>query len=372
MNVEDMRGGYTTGSCATAGVKAGLLALIEEEIVDQISIRNPQDAFITVPIAKVEVISPTEAMVTVVKDGGDDPDVTHGTDIVTTVTLNQSGKITYEAGFGVGIVTKPGLALPVGEPAINPGPRTMISYVFDELVPKGTGIHVKVSVPAGETLARKTLNGTLGIEGGISIIGTTGIVKPMSEEGFKNSLVPQLRVMKEAGYTTAILVPGRIGQEIAKEQLGISINQMAETSNFIGFMLEQCVKIGFKNILIIGHIGKIIKLASGSFHTHNRMSDGRMETIVAYAALEGASQQVCEELMDCRTTEAAMPIIEREHLEGIYQRVADRASLRSMRYIAQDANVGIIISTLDGTILAVDEVAKKIGEEESWHIPCMS
>ena len=167
-------------------------------------------------------------------------------------------------------------------------------------------------------------------------------------------------------------MPGRIGQEIAKEQLGISINQMAETSNFIGFMLEQCVKIGFKNILIIGHIGKIIKLASGSFHTHNRMSDGRMETIVAYAALEGASREVCEELMDCRTTEAAMPIIEREHLEGIYQRVADRASLRSMRYIAQDAKVGIIISTLDGTILAVDEVAKEIGEEESWHIPCMS
>ena len=372
MNVEDMRGGYTTGSCATAGVKAGLLALIEEEIVDQVSIRNPQDAFIDVPISKVEVLSPAEVMVTVVKDGGDDPDVTHGTDIVTTVTLNQSGAITYEAGFGVGIVTKPGLALPVGEPAINPGPRTMISYVFEELVPKGMGIHVKVSVPAGETLARKTLNGTLGIEGGISIIGTTGIVKPMSEEGFKNSLVPQLRVMKEAGYTTAILVPGRIGQEIAKEQLGISINQMAETSNFIGFMLEQCVKIGFKNILIIGHIGKIIKLASGSFHTHNRMSDGRMETIVAYAALEGASQQVCEELMDCRTTEADMPIIEREHLEGIYQRVADRASLRSMRYIAQDAKVGIIISTLDGTILAVDEVAKEIGEEESWHIPCMS
>ena len=221
-------------------------------------------------------------------------------------------------------------------------------------------------------LAKKTLNHTLGIEGGISIIGTTGIVKPMSEEGFKNSLVPQLKVMKANGCETAVLVPGRIGQDLAEQVLGIHKNQMAETSNFIGFMLEQAVHIGFKRILIIGHIGKLIKLASGSFHTHNRMSDGRMESIVAYAALEGASQAVCEELFNCQTTESTFPILEREGLTGVYQRVVDRASLRSERYIANEAEVGIIITTLKGEILAMDKHAKEIGELEHWHIPCIS
>ena len=355
MKVEDMKGGYTTGSCATAGMKAGLLALLDKNIVDQVVIENPQGQYIEVPIKAVEVISDTEAKVTVMKDGGDDPDVTHGNDVETT-----------------GTVTKPGLAMPPVEPAINPGPRAMMKIVFEELCVRGQGVTVTVSVPNGMVLAKKTLNHTLGIEGGISIIGTTGIVKPMSEEGFKNSLVPQLKVMKANGCETAVLVPGRIGQDLAEQVLGIHKNQMAETSNFIGFMLEKAVQIGFKRILIIGHIGKLIKLASGSFHTHNRMSDGRMESIVAYAALEGASQAVCEELFNCQTTESTFPILEREGLTGVYQRVVDRASLRSERYIANEAEVGIIITTLKGEILAMDKHAKEIGELEHWHIPCIS
>jgi len=317
-----MKGGYTTGSCATAGMKAGLLALL-------------------------------------------DPDVTHGNDVETTVSLDDTGELRFRAGFGVGTVTKPGLAMPPGEPAINPGPRAMMKIVFEEHCVHGQGVTVTVR-------AKKTLNHTLGIEGGISIIGTTGIVKPMSEEGFKNSLVPQLKVMKANGCETAVLVPGRIGQDLAEQVLGIHKNQMAETSNFIGFMLEKAVQIGFKRILIIGHIGKLIKLASGSFHTHNRMSDGRMESIVAYAALEGASQEVCEELFNCQTTESTFPILEREGLTGVYQRVVDRASLRSERYIANEAEVGIIITTLKGEILAMDKHAKEIGELEHWHIPCIS
>ncbi len=372
MNVEDMKGGYTTGSCATAGVKAGLLALLEQNIVDTVIIENPQGQYIEVPIKEVIRISDVEAQVTVVKDGGDDPDVTHGNAVVTTVVLTDSGTLSFHAGHGVGTVTKPGLALPVGEPAINPGPRKMMQIVFEEFCVKGEGVDVTVTVPNGLDLAKKTLNHTLGIEGGISIIGTTGIVKPMSEEGFKNSLVPQLEVMKANGIETAVLVPGRIGQELAEQVLGIHKNQMAETSNFIGFMLEQAVRIGFKQILIIGHIGKLVKLANGSFHTHNRMSDGRMETIVAYAALEGASQAVCEELFQCQTTESTFPILEREGLTGVYQRIVDRAALRSERYIAKEAQVGIIITTLQGDILAIDENAKDIGERETWRIPYIS
>lgn len=370
MDIENMKGGYTTGSCATGGMKAALWLLLYEEELEEVTVENPQGTQITMPVKRVELLSPTMARTTIVKDGGDDPDVTHGTDIVTTVTLDESGTLRFIAGEGVGTVTKPGLALAVGEPAINPGPRTMMTKVFEALLKEGQGVTVTVSVPEGKNLAKKTLNATLGIEGGISIIGTTGIVKPMSEEGFKNSLVPQLQVMKEAGYEVAVLVPGRIGQELAERELGIPKEQMAETSNFIGFMLEKAVKIGFTKILIVGHIGKIIKLASGSFHTHNRMSDGRMETVVAYAALCGATQTVAQELMECRTTEAAMPILAREHLEQVYQIVADRAAMRSERYIAGDAKVGIIIATLDGDILAMNDTAKQIGGEQAWRIPC--
>lgn len=375
MDTREMKGGYTTGSCATAGMKAALWALLKEECPTMVTVINPQDQPISVPIKAVTTLSATEATATVVKDGGDDPDVTHGTDVVTTVRLTDDGSLSFHAGFGVGIITKPGLQLPPGEPAINPGPRAMMKRVFDELQGEGLlahhGVAVTVSVPAGEVLAKKTLNSTLGIEGGISIIGTTGIVKPMSEEAFKDSLVPQLKVMKAAGYETAILVPGRIGQDLAQKLFCISVNQMAETSNFIGFMLEQCVKIGFKKIVIIGHVGKLIKLASGSFHTHNRMSDGRIETLIAYAALEGASQAVAEELWHCRTTEAAMPILAAHGLTAVYDRIAARASLRSERYIAGEAEVGIVLATMDGELLAMDETARRIGGEEHWHIPCM-
>ena len=366
-----LRYGYTTGSCAAAAAQAATRMLLTGEKVEEVALQTPKGILLHLLI---EEISMDEGRVrcAVQKDGGDDPDVTHGNDVETTVTLDNTGELRFRAGFGVGTVTKPGLAMPPGEPAINPGPRAMMKIVFEEHCVHGQGVTVTVSVPNGKVLAKKTLNHTLGIEGGISIIGTTGIVKPMSEEGFKNSLVPQLKVMKANGCETAVLVPGRIGQDLAEQVLGIHKNQMAETSNFIGFMLEKAVQIGFKRILIIGHIGKLIKLASGSFHTHNRMSDGRMESIVAYAALEGASQEVCEELFNCQTTESTFPILEREGLTGVYQRVVDRASLRSERYIANEAEVGIIITTLKGEILAMDKHAKEIGELEHWHIPCIS
>ena len=176
MDIEAMRGGYTTGSCATAGMKAALMALLSEEYPSRVTVINPQDTPIDVPIKSVEVISDTEARGTVVKDGGDDPDVTHGTDVVTTVQLTTDGELQFRAGFGVGTVTKPGLAMPPGEPAINPGPRTMMTTVFKEFCTAGQGVIVTVSVPNGEVLAKKTLNSTLGIEGGIFLLSAPPVL----------------------------------------------------------------------------------------------------------------------------------------------------------------------------------------------------
>lgn len=370
MKVKDMRSGYTTGSCASAGMKAALLSLLQQKQEQAVVVLSPQEVQIRVPIERVEVLSSRVAKAVVIKDGGDDPDITHGVPITTEVELTDRPGLVFQAGEGVGIVTKPGLSIPVGEPAINPGPRQMMQRVYEELVPLDKGLIVTVSVENGRALATKTLNPVLGVEGGISIIGTSGIVKPMSEEGFKDSLVPQLTVIKASGLDTVVLTPGRIGMEAAVHW-NVDRQFLAETSNFIGFMLEKSVETGLKNIVLLGHLGKLVKVASGSFHTHNRMSDGRMETLVAYAGMNGASAEVMKELYQCLTTEAAMDIIAREGLECIYGQLAERAAQRASRYIYHEAKVGVIFITLEGKVLAMDQNAKDIGGAQSWNLPSM-
>lgn len=358
MNFYQMKSGYTTGSCATAGMKAALIALVYGKFIKYTTIKSPQLEDIIVPIKKVELIDETLAKAIVIKDAGDDPDITNGAEIHVSVKIIDNKGLFFKAGKGVGKVTKKGLALPIGEPAINPGPRKMMQLVYESFKDEIEGLEVCISVPSGEDLAKKTLNPTLGIVGGISIIGTTGIVKPMSEEGFKNSLIPQLKVIKEAGYEEVILVPGRIGHLVAKK-LGYPAEQMAETSNFIGFMLEQAVRIGFRKILIIGHIGKLIKLSSGSFHTHNKMSDGRLETLAAYAGLFGASRYVIRQILEANTTEAVLPIISNNALFQVYDYAVKRAVIRAERYIHNEASINIVMSSLDGKVLANSKNKKK-------------
>lgn len=360
-----MREGHTTGATATAAMKAAILA-IRGEFPRMVTVLSPQHAEITVPI---ESASAKDGVgeATALKDGGDDLDCTHGTPVVVSVRYRETPGLELQAGKGVGTVTKPGLQVPVGKPAINPGPQIMMRYVYEELVGKDAGLEVTVSVPAGETLAKETLNPAMGVMGGISILGTTGIVKPMSEDAYKRSLAPQMSVIRACGYKAAVLAPGRIG-ETAAVRMGIPKDVIAETSNFIGFMLEQAVAAGFEKLLLIGHMGKLVKVASGSFHTYNRNSDGRMETMAAYAARNGASPDVVGEIMDCTTTDAGAAIIAREHLEAVYPQMAERAQVRSERYIFGKARVGVIFAAMDGTVIAMSSHAKEIIEEEKWHI----
>ncbi len=371
MEKKNMRSGYTTGSCAAAGMKAALLYLLKREAVSSVTVLSPQDQEIRVPVESVDIKDDCRASAVVIKDGGDDPDITHGVPITTDVELTDKPGLVFKAGAGVGMVTKPGLSIPVGEPAVNPGPREMMRRVYCELVSPHQGVIVTIHVKNGAQLASKTLNPVLGVEGGISIIGTSGIVKPMSEEGFKDSLVPQLSVIRAAGEDTVVLTPGRIGMDAANH-LHIRKELLAETSNFIGFMLEKSVENGLKNIVLLGHLGKLVKVASGSFHTHNRMSDGRMETLAAYAGMNGASPEVMKEIYRCLTTEAAMEIIAREGLQHIYGQIAERAAQRAARYIYHEAKVGVILITLEGDVLAADKNAQEIGGAYSWDLPSMS
>lgn len=360
-----LREGHTTGATATGAMKAALLA-IRGEFPDHVTVLSPQRTELTIPVESAEAHGRV-GTATCLKDGGDDVDCTHGTAIIVTVELTDTPGLVLKAGKGVGTVTKPGLQVQVGKPAINPGPQIMMRYVYEELVDKDQGLIVTVSIPKGEELAKQTLNPTLGVMGGISVLGTTGIVKPMSEEAYKKSLTPQVSVVWASGIRTAVLCPGRIGETAAKT-MGIPADAIIETSNFIGFMMEQCVAGGFQKMLLIGHMGKLVKVASGSFHTYNRNSDGRMETMAAYAAMNGASTDVVREIMCCTTTDGAATIVHREGLDCIYQEMAERAQVRSERYIFGKAKIGVIFAAMDGTIQAVSSHAKEILEEEKWNI----
>ena len=361
-----MRPGITTGTCAAAATKAALLAWSGQK-PDTVDVTSPQGNIIHVKIAAYEqlVNGGTGA---VIKDAGDDPDVTHGTTVIAEVKVQKDTDIIITAGIGVGTVTKPGLSVGIGEPAINPGPRKMIMQAVRDVLPAGFGAIISISIPDGQRLAKRTLNASLGIVGGLSIIGTTGIVEPMSEEAFKNSLSPQISVVKALGYDQVVFAPGKIGQNIAINRYDLPAETVIQTSNFIGHMLESAVHYNMKKVLLFGHLGKLVKVAAGIFHTHNRMADARFETLAAYMAAEGAPRQAILDILACTTTEAAMPIIAHYKLQSVYQVLAERASARAKRYVFDDLIVGTVIVTLQGDILGLDDTAREIGGSLGWNI----
>lgn len=360
-----LREGYTTGATATVAMKAAVLA-IKGEFPKQVTVLSPQRTEITLPVQSASAEN-NIGTATVLKDAGDDLDCTNGTPIVVTVELTDKSGMELRAGKGVGTVTRPGLQVQVGRPAINPGPQIMLRYVYEELIAPAHGCIVTISIPKGEALAKQTLNPALGVVGGISVLGTTGIVKPMSEDAYRRSLAPQVPVVWASGIRTATLCPGRIGEHAA-QIMEIPKESIIETSNYIGYMMEQCVAKGFEKMLLIGHMGKLVKVASGSFHTYNRNSDGRMETMAAYAAMNGAAPAIVREIMECNTTDGAALIIAREGYNMIYGQMAERAQVRAERYIFGKARVGIVFAGMDGTVQAVSSRAKEILEEEKWNI----
>ncbi|WP_091829575.1 cobalt-precorrin-5B (C(1))-methyltransferase CbiD [Propionispira arboris] len=362
-----MKNGFTTGACAAAGTKAALLAL-QGETVSNVTIMALSGETIQVPIASIEFTA-DGAKAKVIKDAGDDPDITHGASVFTQVQINrESSTIRFFAGLGIGTVTKPGLSIPMGEPSINLGPREMIQMVVREILGEQTGCDITISIPDGIELAKRTLNPVLGIEGGLSIIGTTGIVRPMSEDGFKNSLSPQISVAKALGYDSLVFVPGKIGEKIALEKCHLPSEALIQTSNFIGHMLEVAAQQKIKRVLLFGHLGKLIKVAAGIFYTHNRIADARLETLAAYAGALGLPAVGIAEVLASTTTEAAISIIENYNVKGLYDILAQRASLRAQRYLFNEVAVGTVLITLNGELLGMDAMAKEIGKDLGWTI----
>lgn len=357
---KQVRMGYTTGSCAAGAAKAAAKMLITGEVVKEIEIDTPAGIPLCLSVEKAER-GTDFARCCIVKDGGDDPDVTTGLEIFAEARFSDREGILISTGEGIGIVTKRGLKVEVGQPAINPEPRKMILKEVSEI--QSDGISLFFSVPKGRECAEKTLNARLGIEGGISILGTSGIVMPMSEEAWKESIYLELKMKKVAGMQSLCFVFGNDGESFAQKELGIAKEKIIKISNFVGFLLDCAVNLELKSVLLAGHMGKLVKVAAGNFHTHSKMSDARMETLCAYAALEGAKKETLEQIYTSVTTDAVQEILIRENLTGVNEKIVNQAELRCLQRVRQQLKTGCVLFGQSGKKLAQSRQAEKILKE---------
>ncbi|HDG1671688.1 TPA: cobalt-precorrin-5B (C(1))-methyltransferase [Kluyvera cryocrescens] len=363
-NGKALRKGYTTGSCATAAAKVAALMVMRQHLIHQVSIVTPSGVTLNLNVESPHVEG-QQGIAAIRKDGGDDIDATHGMLIFARVTLTDSGEITLRGGEGVGTVTRKGIGLPIGSAAINRTPRHTIETAVREAIGPARGAEVEIFAPEGEERAQKTYNSRLGIVGGISIIGTTGIVTPMSEESWKRSLALELEMKRAAGLERVVLVPGNHGERFVREQMGIDSQVVVTMSNFVGYMIEESVRLGFRQIVLIGHPGKLIKIAAGIFHTHSHIADARMETLVAHLALLGAPLELLRLVSDCDTTEAAMEHIDAFGFQRIYNHLAERICQRVMqrlRFTKTPPICDAIMFSFDNQILGSNRPVGEIVE----------
>ena len=311
-----LRYGYTTGTCAAAAAKAATILLLTGRAPEAVKIHTPKGIDLKLPVEEAKREEDV-ARCAVRKFSGDDPDVTDGALVWGEVRFSPTPGVHIDGGEGVGRVTKPGLKVPVGEAAINPGPRTMIERAVTEALEETEpvpGVDVVISVPEGAALAQKTFNPRLGILGGISILGTSGIVEPMSEEALIDSIRLEIRQRKALGETRLILAPGNYGTDFLRDTLGVSEDRIVKISNYVGRALDAAAEAGFAEVLLAGHIGKLIKLSGGIMNTHSREGDGRAELMAAWALKAGADGDTARAILDCVTTDEMLRILREKGL----------------------------------------------------------
>lgn len=350
MNSRGLKTGYTTGTCAQAAAKAACIMLVTQGVIDEVEVETPSGVMLNLGLIDQKV-GKNFAKCAVIKNSGDDPDVTNGAKIFATVKLSKKEGIRIKGGEGIGKVTKPGLAVGVGGWAINPVPRKMILKEASEVLPKDKGFKVTISVPGGEGLAKMTFNPRLGVIGGISIIGTTGIVEPKSLAAYKASLALEIDVLKAQGYKRIALVLGYVGDKYCKEALKLEDDSMIKIGDHIGFMLEQCAKKKLGDVLLIGHIGKLIKVASGQFNTHSDFGDNRISSMARYAKLCGADKQIIEEILSQTTAEATIGILRRAGLAKVFERIAKDVSAKAEGFVNNRVKIKCILLSLEGKVL---------------------
>lgn len=387
------RRGYTTGSCATAVSKAAVYMLLTNEKIDTVNIDTPKGIYLSIPVVSSEIKKNEDtgeiySICSVQKDGGDDIDATNGIEIFAKATwvyedeIDKSEKnFSFEgdgfcvfSGDGVGIITKKGLSVEPGRPAINPVPQKMIAKEVESVL-KASGenvlndknsldnrkkvIKITIFIPKGEEVANKTFNPRLGIVGGISIIGTSGIVEPMSDEGWKKSLSIELNMKKELGMDKIILVPGNHGESFISDRIGEN-SSVVRTSNFLGYMLMETKRMGFKKILLAGHIGKFIKLSAGIFNTHSKVADARNEILIANLALMGASTELVRKIDSCLTTEEATDIVYENGFGEVFDIICEKCKKRAEMHVDNEIEIEVFIFKMDKTVLGKSKNAEEM------------
>ena len=340
-----LRLGYTTGSCAAAAAKAAAYMLLTGRRKDTIDLLTPKGIRLHLTVEEIRITS-AEASCAIRKDSGDDPDATRGTLVFACVRKMDAPGVLIDGGAGIGRVTKRGLDQPVGAAAINSVPRRMIEENVREvcaLCGYDGGVSVVISVPEGEALAKKTFNPRLGIVGGISILGTTGIVEPMSEQALVDTIRVELRQRRELGAEYVLLTPGNYGADFIRDSIGIDPRTAVLTSNFIGDALELSRELGFHGALLIGHIGKLVKLAGGMWNTHSKFGDCRMELLAAHAASLGLRPEKVSELLACVMCDDAIRILKEEQLyDAVLARLAGRIEFH-LQHKCGEMEVGAMV-----------------------------
>lgn len=366
VNGKKLRKGFTTGTCATAATAAAISMILNQDIEEKVTVSTANGVEVTMDI-KNPSFGELTASAAVEKDGGDDADATHGLLIYSTVTLlPDSTEIIIDGGEGVGRITQKGLKCDVGMAAINPTPRSMIEKTARQLLGPDCGAEIIISVPGGEETAKLTYNSRLGIVGGISILGTTGIVNPMSEDSWKASITIELTMLYNQGYRSVVLAPGNYGEDFATNVLGIPPHRIVNMSNFVGHVLKEVQRIGFTRVLMVGHMGKFVKVAGGIFSTHSKDSDARMEIIMANLALLGAPVELLEKVDQCITTDAAGTLIEEYHYEEVYQVLVDKMKFRSERLLRNrkpEVSIDVVTFGTEAGYLASTQTLEEIAEE---------
>ena len=341
---EKLRCGYTTGTCAAAAAGGAAERLLSGVWPDTLRILTPAG----IPVEaepEAREAGPDWAFCGVRKDGGDDPDQTDGILVCARVRRLETPGIVIDGGEGVGRVTLPGLNQPVGAAAINDVPRQMIRRQLEQALARHgalCGLEAIISVPGGEALARKTFNPRLGIQGGISILGTSGIVRPMSEEALIQSLYLEQDSLYARGVRDLLVTPGNYGEDFSREVLGLRLNKWALCSNYVGAAIDHAAGLGFHSFLLVGHLGKLVKVAGGAMNTHSKTADGRRETLAAHTAMAGGSRALVQKVFDSPTTDAAVAALREAELhEPVLASIAV-ALEENLRHRAGEMEIGAL------------------------------
>lgn len=425
-NQKKLRLGITTGTCSAAAAQAAAMQLLLGVESHAVTLRTPKGMTVSVPVYVLESDS-RKSSYKVVKDSGDDPDVTNGTDVCVTVEYAQQSTreksnrsagtsgdkkpngsveiggnagsdgiveasiqsskngsqdrsraftsesypyLTLDGGIGIGRVTKEGLEQAVGQAAINRVPRQMIFDAVADVCEKANvcePLHITVWMPEGETLAKRTFNPKLGIEGGLSVLGTSGILEPMSEQAIVATIETEIRQLHAVGEEKILVTPGNYGQAYASEYLGLDLAKSVKSSNYIGDTIDLAISYGMKDFLLVGNIGKLVKLAAGIFNTHSKVADGRGEIFAVHAAMAGAGADVVQEIYDCINTDRMLDVVEREGLrEAVMQSILAAIEKHVDSRIGDAMRFGVIVFSEKYGYLGQTSDAER--ELNKWYI----